>query len=91
MNLGQSGGSICQPHPYHAFEFSPTPRTKLAPEPHNVSDPATDGYRFDLLDLTDNLEIHRSISGFSGGLAQTYSIPFVDKTFPAKRSSNVVA
>jgi len=61
MNLSQSGGSVCQPHPCPPFEFSPTPRAKLAPESHDVPDSATDGYRFDFLNLTDNLEIHRSI------------------------------
>ena len=61
MNLSQSGGSVCQPHPCPPFEFPPTPRAKLAPESHDVPDSATDGYRFDFLNLTDNLEIHRSI------------------------------
>lgn len=61
MDLGQSGNPACQPHPGHSFEFSPTPRAELAPEPHDVPDPAADGYRFNFLDLADNLEIHESI------------------------------
>jgi hypothetical protein len=61
MNLGQSGGSVCQPHPCRPFELSPTPRAKLAPESHDVPDPATDGNRFDPLNRTNNLEIHGSI------------------------------
>jgi len=61
MNLGQSGGSVCQLHPCRPFEFSPAPRAKLAPESHDISDPATDGNCFDFLNLTDNLEIHGAI------------------------------
>lgn len=61
MDLGSPDGSIRQSHTCYAFKFSPAARTELAPEPHDVSYPAADGYRFDFLDLADNLEIHESI------------------------------
>jgi hypothetical protein len=41
-------------------------RPKHAAESHDVPDPATDGYRFNPLDLTHNLEIHGPILGSIG-------------------------
>lgn len=67
MNFSLPDGSILQPHPRISFEFSPTPRTEIASESHNISDPTTDSYCFDFLDLADNLEIHKSISNFRNG------------------------
>jgi len=66
MNLSEPSGSVYQSHPCRPFEFSPTPRPKHAAESHDVPDPATDGYRFDPLDLTHNLEMHKSIVGSIG-------------------------
>jgi len=34
------------------------------PEPHDISDSSPDCYSFDVLDFTDNLEMHRAIAGW---------------------------
>ena len=63
MNLGPPDGPAGQLYLCYPFEFSPPSRAKHSPEPHDIPNPATDSYGFDLYDLADNLEIHGSILG----------------------------
>jgi hypothetical protein len=50
----------------NALELPPTSGAKLAPKPHDVSDPAADRYRLNVLDLTQELEVHADILTSTG-------------------------
>jgi hypothetical protein len=50
----------------NAFHFAPTACSILFPNPHDIADISTNGYRFDTLDFTDYLKIHVDLANFLG-------------------------
>ena len=65
MNFSSSDDAIGQSNPRGTFQFSPTPRSERAPEPHDIPDSAPDRYGFDVLNLTDDFNVHDPILGLA--------------------------
>jgi hypothetical protein len=63
MNFSSSDDAVSQSNPRRAFQFPPPSRAERAPEPHDIPDSATDRYGFDVLNLTDDFNVHNSILG----------------------------
>ena len=61
VHFSESHSPFGQADTCHAFEFPPTAGPKLAPQPHNISNPTADCDRFNLLDFTDDLNMHCAI------------------------------
>jgi hypothetical protein len=60
MDLCFTDSSTLESHISNAFEFAPPPGTKLSAKSHNVSDPATNGDGFYILDSANYLKVHVS-------------------------------
>lgn len=74
MDLSSSGYSTWQPNLSNPFKLSPSSMAIHSPEPHNISDPATNRYNFDIFNFTDDFEIHRVILGWSGAWEQSITL-----------------
>ena len=61
VNFCNSDVPTCESYTRNALELSPRARAKLAPKPHDLSDPTTDRYRLNVLDFAQELEARAPI------------------------------
>jgi len=57
MQLGCSEATTLKPHRGNAFHLSPMTGSELLSEPHDLSNPTSNGDRLYISDLSDNLEM----------------------------------
>jgi hypothetical protein len=61
MDFCHPKDSIGQTHLCDSLELFPAAWTKLTAQPHDISHSAADGYRFNLHDFINDLEVHTLI------------------------------
>jgi hypothetical protein len=61
VQLGEPEPAVPQPDSRDAFHLPPAALTIQAPEPGQLTDALADSDRLDVLQLTDELEVHRTI------------------------------
>src|SRR5215471_10569950 len=56
--LSSTDRATSQPHSGGSFQFSPTTSAVAFPKPRDIANRSADSDRLDILDLSDNLEVH---------------------------------
>jgi hypothetical protein len=58
VQFGFPDMAALQPHLSNPFQLSPSAATKLFLKPHNITDAAPDGHRFNFLYFSNYLKMH---------------------------------
>jgi hypothetical protein len=58
MHFGPASLAACNANSLDALQLAPSSLTELPLKAHDLANAPADGYRLNILDLTDDLEVH---------------------------------